>query len=131
MTLHSTDQNILETAIEWLQQGFKPALVTVAKASSSEVEGRALKVYMQFFAAGVDSGPFSQLGEWIMQRPRFAASGPSDRTITLTCETVWTHRSRAPFGMLTSADQAKRFSGDKGLDFVPLYVEADIQWPRD
>ena len=35
MTLHSTDQYILETAIEWIKQGFKPALVTVAKTWGS------------------------------------------------------------------------------------------------
>ena len=35
MTLHSTDQQILETAIEWIQQGHKPALVTVAKTWGS------------------------------------------------------------------------------------------------
>ncbi len=35
MTLHSTDQNILETAIDWIQQGYTPALVTVAKTWGS------------------------------------------------------------------------------------------------
>jgi xanthine dehydrogenase accessory factor len=35
MSLYSTDREILETAVAWLEQGFRPALVTVAKTWGS------------------------------------------------------------------------------------------------
>lgn len=102
--------------------------------SAGEIEGRELTVWMGFYNATlpglVPLDSLVTIGVWIMQRPNFTASGPTSRTITLPCETIFAQRSRAPFGLLTDRDQQKRFPGDRGLEFVPRMVDRTVTWPR-
>jgi len=103
-------------------------------AASGEIEGRDLTVMMGFYDATqpglVPLDGLVTLGTWIMQRPNFTGSGPTSRTITLPCETLFSQRSRAPFGLLTDRDHQKRFPGDRALEFVPRMVDRTVTWPR-
>lgn len=111
---------------------------TVVTAASSddpdEIEGRDLTVQIGFFDATlpglVPLDGLLTLGVWTMQRPSFQATGPTLRTITLPCETLFAQRSRAPFGMLTDRDQQRRFPGDLGCQWPPRLVDRDVAWPR-
>jgi len=103
-------------------------------ADADEIEGRDLTIQIGFFDATrpglVPLDSLVSLGTWIMQKPSFTATGPTLRTITLPCETLFAQRSRAPFGMLTDRDQQRRFPGDKALEFVPQMVDRTATWPR-
>jgi len=103
-------------------------------ADADEIEGRDLTIEIGFFDATspnlVPLDGLMQLGVWTMQKPSFTATGPTLRTITLPCETLFAQRSRAPFGMLTDRDQQRRFPGDKALEFVPTMVDRTATWPR-
>jgi hypothetical protein len=102
--------------------------------SAGEVEGREVTIFMGFYDATVAGlVPLDSLvtiGVWYMQRPTFTTSGPATRTITLPCETIFSQRSRAPFGMLTDRDQQKRYPGDKALEFIPKMVDRTETWPE-
>lgn len=114
--------------------GVDPTVVTAAKADADEIEGRALTIEIGFFDATqpglVPLDGLMPLGTWFMQKPSFIATGPTLRTITLPCETLFAQRSRAPFGMLTDRDQQRRFPGDKALEFVPQMVDRTATWPK-
>jgi hypothetical protein len=103
-------------------------------AAADEIEGRPLTVWLGFFRSDqpglMPLDGLIPLGSWIMQKPSFTATGPTLRTITLPCETLFAQRSRAPFGMLTDRDQQRRFPGDKALEFVPKMVDRTVTWPR-
>jgi hypothetical protein len=103
-------------------------------ADADEIEGRDLTVQIGFYDATqpglVPLDDLMTLGIWFMQKPSFAATGATLRTITLPCETLFTQRSRAPFGLLTDRDQQRRFPGDKGCEFPPKLVDRDVAWPR-
>lgn len=116
--------------------GVDSTVVTAAKSTDpEEIEGRELTVQIGFYDATVPGAlvPLDELltlGIWTMQKPSFTATGPTLRTITLPCETLFAQRSRAPFGMLTDRDQQRRFAGDLGCQFPPKLVDRDVAWPR-
>jgi hypothetical protein len=103
-------------------------------AAADAIEGRDLTVAIGFFDATqpalVPLDNLVPLGTWIMQKPSFTATGPVLRTISLPCETLWSQRSRAPFGMLTDRDQQRRFPGDRALEFIPRMVDRTVTWPE-
>jgi hypothetical protein len=103
-------------------------------ADADQIEGRDLTIWIGFFDASQPGltplDGLVSLGTWIMQKPSFTATGPTLRTITLPCETLFAQRSRAPFGMLTDRDQQRRFPGDKALEFVPKMVDRSVTWPK-
>lgn len=103
-------------------------------ADADEIEGQDLTISLGFFD-GTSPGlapldTLIQLGIWTMQKPSFTATGPSLRTISLPCETLFAQRSRSPFGMLTDRDQQRRYPGDAGLVFVPKMVDRTVTWPQ-
>ncbi|MGL4968452.1 MAG: hypothetical protein ACRC67_44985 [Inquilinus sp.] len=116
--------------------GVDSTVVTAAKSTvPDEIEGRDLTVQIGFYDATIPGalvplGDLLTLGLWTMQKPSFTATGPTLRTITLPCETLFAQRSRAPFGMLTDRDQQRRFPGDLGCQFPPKLVDRDVAWPR-
>ncbi|KGM34997.1 hypothetical protein [Inquilinus limosus] len=116
--------------------GVDPKVVAAARkdADADEIEGRNLAISIGFFDAARSSlvplDNLVRLGTWIMQKPSFTATGPTLRTISLPCETIFAQRSRAPFGMLTDRDQQRRFPGDQALEFIPKMVDRTVTWPE-
>ncbi|WP_343711914.1 hypothetical protein [Inquilinus sp.] len=115
--------------------GVDSTVVTAATSDDpDEIEGRDLTVQIGFFDASlpglVPLDTMLTLGVWSMQKPSFTATGPTLRTITLPCETLFAQRSRAPFGMLSDRDHQRRFPGDLACQFPPKLVDRDVAWPR-
>lgn len=122
--------------------GVDSTIVAAARSGDpDEIEGRNLTVRIGFYDATVpwdmvELGPLLILGVWYMQKPSFTATGPTQRTITLPCETLFAQRSRAPFGLLTDRDHQRRFPAtasdpaDHACDLVPTLVDRDVAWPR-
>jgi hypothetical protein len=125
--------------------GVDSTIVAAARSGDpDEIEGRKLTVRIGFYDATVpwdmvELGPLLVLGVWYMQKPSFTATGPTLRTITLPCETLFAQRSRAPFGLLTDRDHQRRWPGtpgdpedpaDHACDLVPTLVDRDVAWPR-
>jgi len=120
LTLSGVDQTVVAAARE--------------DVANNEIEGRDLTIQIGFFDATqpglVPLDDLLVLGVWSMQKPNFTATGPTVRTITLPCETLFAQRSRSPFGLLTDRDQQRRFPGDLGCQFPPWLVDRDVAWPR-
>jgi hypothetical protein len=104
--------------------------------SPTEYRGRWVIFYGQLFSTSAtdSSGRASPLGvpfaldRALMDRASLTYTG-SEATITLQAESILS-RKRAPlYGMLTPRDQKSRFSGDKGLDYVPEIATGTlVQW---
>lgn len=119
--------------------GIDPTLVTLARQASDRVKDRRVTVYIQFFdITPTDAGvqPWSNLDQpfavWtgIMDQMTYAANGPSERSITVTAESLWTNRRRPPYGLWTDRDQNARYPGDRGLEQVVSLVTKTIRWPN-
>lgn len=116
--------------------GVDAKVVNAAKkdAEADEIEGRDLKIEIGFFletpAAWVPLDNLLHVGTWVMQKPSFTAQNATLRTITLPCETMFSQRSRSPFGMLTDRDQQRRFPGDRALEFIPKMIDRTVTWPE-
>lgn len=108
--------------------GVTPDMIAAARNGSVEVKNRPVTVYLQFVG---EARPLDEpLALWagIMDTLKFAGSGPSDRRIVLTAETLFVRRRRAPFGYYTDADQQARFPGDRGMEFTAALVNKTVPW---
>lgn len=111
--------------------GVNAELLALAQQAES-VRGRTVTLYGQFLDVTTQQ-PTSDL--WalptadIMDTIGFAASGPSQRAIRLTAETIWTARSTAKNAFYSDRDQKARFSGDRGLEFIFGMTSNDVAWP--
>jgi len=118
--------------------GIDPDLVTLARLSSDRVKDRRATVYIQFFDINPNDGavqPWSKLDApyavWsgLMDQISYSAQGPTERSITVTAESLWTNRRRPAYGLYTDRDQNARFPGDRGLEQVASLVSKTIRWP--
>lgn len=48
--------------------------------------------------------------------------------LTMTVEGLLSRKGAPVFGRLTPRDQARRYPGDKGLDYVPEVQSTEVQW---
>ena len=116
--------------ITFTLSGVDPAFGTRAAASDSLVKGRKAVLYRAHFTsawAALDS-PFA-MGVFIMDQLSFRAQGPSQRSVSLTCESPFATRRRPKFGTLTDADQQARWPGDVGLNFAASLTDKQVTWP--
>lgn len=111
--------------------GVSPEIVTLARQSSDRVKGRAAVVYIQFFDA--EWQPLDQpYAVWtgVLDQMKYMASGPSQRTVTVSAEGLWTNRRRPKYGLYTDRDQKARFPGDRGLELVTTLASKAVFWPK-
>ena len=111
--------------------GVNAELLALAQQAGS-VRGRTVTLYGQFLDVQTQqpvSGLWALPTADIMDTIGFAAAGPSTRSIRLTAETIWTARNTAKNAFYSDRDQAARFPGDKGLEFVSGMVSNSINWP--
>ncbi len=118
--------------------GVDPTVVKLAKKASDRVKDRRCRVYLQYFDITPDDAsvaPWSLLDEpfaiWsgMMDQLTYSGQGPSQRGVTQSAESLWTNRSRPPFGLWSDRDQNARFPGDRGLEQVPSLVKKQARWP--
>lgn len=111
--------------------GVDATVVQMARQSSDRVKDRRVQVFVQFWDV-TDWLPLDQpyaLWSGRMDQMTYAADGPQSRTVTVTAETIWAGRRKAPFGYYTDRDQNQRFPGDRGLEQVSSLVNKTIRWP--
>lgn len=110
--------------------GVDAALVPAALASATEVKGRDVTVYLQFFDDEQQTldEPFS-IYAGTLDVMRINAQGSELRTIEVTAETLFARRAMPPWGYLTDRDQQKLFPGDRGLEHVPFMISRTVNWP--
>ena len=105
-------------------------LIAIAVSSASEVTGNPCTVYLQFLSsAGVPLDSPVAIWAGTMDTLTFQA-GVKDQAITLTAETLFVDRVRAPHGYYTDTDQRARWSGDRGFEFVASLLFKIVSWLR-
>lgn len=107
---------------------------TIMRLARDEFDAKARNrravAYIQFFNEDDDrtlDQPFPVWGGR-MHAPQFTIQG-STREVSVTCESLFTLRSRPNFAMYTDRDQQKRFDGDRGFEFVATLVNKVVTWP--
>ena len=108
--------------------GVDDNLIAIAVNSASEVTGNPCTVYLQFLsAAGVPLDDPIAIWAGTMDTLTFQA-GVKDQAITLTAETLFVDRVRAPWGLYTDTDQRARWPGDRGFEFVASLLFKTVNW---
>lgn len=121
-------------AVTFTLSGVTAEMQSLALGSQTLVRGRGVTVYCQFFdvTGDVPMNPLgSMLAIWsgVMDVMTFKATGPSSRVITLTAEGENADRRRAPFGLMTDADQQARYPGDTSMRFRPSMKFKTLRQP--
>ena len=110
--------------------GVDDNLIAIAVNSASEVTGNPCTVYLQFLSsAGVPLDDPIAIWAGTMDTLTFQA-GVKDQAITLTAETLFVDRVRAPFGLYSDTDQRARWPGDRGFEFVASLIFKTVNWLR-
>lgn len=110
--------------------GVSPEIVTLARSGDS-VRGRDVTIYGQFLDVDTMQPLDSKwtIRQLIMDTIGYGAKGPSDRSISLTAETIWTSRNLAAFAYWSDRDQQARYPGDLGCQFVATLKNKKATWP--
>lgn len=110
--------------------GVDDNLIAIAVNSAAEVTGNPCTVYLQFLSsAGVPLDEPIAIWAGTMDTLTFQA-GVRDQAITLTAETLFVDRVRAPWGFYTDTDQRSRWPGDRGFELVASLLFKTVQWLR-
>ena len=114
--------------------GVDATIVQMARQASDRVKDRRIRCFIQFFEiVGPEEwkpldAPYA-IWSGLMDQMSYTASGHSQRTVSLTAESLWVNRKRPPYGFFTDRDQNARFPGDRGLEQVVNLVQKTIRWP--
>lgn len=122
---------INDTAVSVTMQvsGVEPDFIALA-INSESVKGRTATFYAQFLDESLQAlgDPFP-LPEFVMDVPSYSGSGPTQRTMTVPAESIWTGRNGARFAFFSDRDQQARFPGDRGLVFMSGLKNKKVIWP--
>lgn len=109
--------------------GVTQEILDIAVSSESEVKDRPMTAYLQFLTDdGAPLGDPVAFYSGLMDVMSFAGSGPRDRTISVTVESLFVNRIRSPFSYYTDRDQQGRFSGDRGMEFTASLISKTVPW---
>lgn len=110
--------------------GVDSGLIADTLSASSEVYGRDVTVYLQFFDDNFQclDNPYA-VWAGTMDRMKVKQSGPATCAIELSAETLFARRALPPLGNLSHLDQQRLFPGDGGLVDVSQMVTKSVQWP--
>jgi hypothetical protein len=117
--------------LEFGLSGVTPTIVALAQQSEARVRGRSVWLYLQTLSTETlqPVGAKRFLTRMVMDRLAYKAHGPSDRTVRLTSETIWTSRNSAAYSFWSDRDQKARYPGDRGAEFIPKLVHYKAPWP--
>ena len=110
--------------------GVDETLLSYAANSAAEVTNRRCAVYLHFMTEG--GVPLdSKIAIWVgrMDVMRFTAD-VGRQSITLSAESLFSKRKRAPHGYQTDADQQVRWPGDTGFEFMAALRYKTTKWLR-
>jgi hypothetical protein len=110
--------------------GVDDNLIAIAVNSASEVTGNPCTVYIQFLSsAGVPLDDPVAIWAGTMDTLSFSA-GVKDQSITLSAETLFVDRIRAPYGYYSDTDQRARWTLDRGFEFAASLIFKTVTWLR-
>jgi hypothetical protein len=106
--------------------GANKEFIQSVHATAAEIEGRAAMLYWAAFdgetqavwSAGLK--PMFPAGR--MTAPMIQWQGIGVRTVSLTIENQFVTQNYPPGGRWNSADQRRRYPGDKGLDYIGVEI---------
>ena len=110
--------------------GTTPELVSAALESEYEVSERPCAVYIQFITKGPKplDNPVS-IWTGVMDQLSFRTE-LGRQTLSLSAESRFVRRIRAPHSYMTDTDQQARWPGDKGMVFMPTLKHKVVPWLR-
>ena len=110
--------------------GVDTNLIADAMNQSSEVKGRDVTVYMQFFDADFQclDNPYA-IWTGLMDVMSVKQTGPATCSVELTAESLFARRALPPLGMLTDRDQRRFYPDDSGLSQIALMPHKTVTWP--
>lgn len=110
--------------------GAQSELIQFAAGTQQEVVGRPCAVFVQFLSSHLVplDNPVA-LWSGNMDTLSFRA-GEGQQSITLTAESLFVNRIRAPYGFMTDRDQQTRFPGDTGMSLMPKLIHKSVTWLR-
>lgn len=110
--------------------GATPELIAYAAASESEVTGRPARAFVQFLSSAIQTLD-DPIAVWAghMDVMSFRA-GVKDQSISLSAETLFVGRVRAPYGFMTDTDQQARWPGDRGMEFMASLMNKTVTFLR-
>lgn len=111
--------------------GVSPAFIARAKDGADLVKGRIVSVMLQFMDVTTEAVLDTPVVVWtgIMNVMTYTATGPGQRSITVSAESPFSGRRRPAFALYTDRDQNARHPGDRGLEQVASLVNKTIRWP--
>lgn len=111
--------------------GVSPEVVYAAQSEASVIRGREVLLRGHFLdvATAQPLDDFFVIRNDIMDLLSYSGRGPSDRTVQLTAETIWTTRNAAAFAYYSDRDQQARFSGDLGMERIVQMKQKRVAWP--
>lgn len=110
--------------------GVDARVAALARKQSSTVKGREVRVYVQFYTddlALLDAPVEVWSGD--LDLMTYEVHDDGTYSVTVTAESPWANRSKAPYGFLNDTDQQARFPGDRGLELVGSLPGKAINWP--
>lgn len=112
--------------------GVDSAIVARVRASETEIYGRGITIWGQFFDEALQiSDTRFLLFQGTMDVPTYQANSTSERTITIPCEGEWADRNGAASTFFSDLDQQRRYPGDRGCEYVYRYGPGvKRRWPQ-
>ena len=110
--------------------GVDPVLLAETLNASDEVKGRDVTVFVQFFdeeLTPLDS-PYT-IYAGTLDVMSLSMTGPSQASIEVTSETVFTRHGLPMWGSLSDADQNRLHPGDRGLEMIAQVPFKTAIWP--
>lgn len=123
------EQGFIANKIEITLSGVDAQFLVLAEESKEHVQNRPITVYLQAFGEDWQTiGSPVALWAGLMDRMSFEASVNAAK-ITLSCETVFATRNRPRASYFTDADQKERSPGDRGLEFIAVLQDRNVDQP--
>jgi hypothetical protein len=113
-------------AITIVLSGANREFIASVHATAREIEGRPADIYWAAFDGETQqiwAGGLKKLfPRGRMTSATIQWSGIGQRAVSLTIENIWQAQNFAPGGRWTSADQRRRWPGDRGLDYIGVEI---------
>lgn len=123
-------ENLAAQPATFSLSGATPELVAAAIDGETEVKNRPVRVYLQFLTSRyvpLDA----PIAIWAGRMDVLTFSGTAtQQNLSLSAETLFVDRIRAPYGLQTDTDQQARYPGDLGMVFMPELKNKTTNWLR-
>lgn len=110
--------------------GVDARVAALARRQSATVKGREVRVLVQFYtdALALLDAPV-EVWSGDLDVMTYEVRDDGTYVVSVTAESPWASRSKAPFGFLNDTDQQARFPADRGLELVASLPGKAINWP--